>query len=113
MTRCEHCNQLLPTGIFSNGIITIFEGNREVYFGGNRVEFTKKQFDLLLFFIKNKGKVLTFKDIMLNVWGKGYIERIEYIRVIFVEIRKKFPPELSLDKVIESKRSIGYRMREL
>lgn len=111
--RCEHCGQTLQGDILHNGPLKIDASRREVFVGGDYVDLTKREFDLLLFFMRNKGKILTFKYIMENVWGRGYLDQLNYIRVFLVEIRKKLAQYPSLADLILAKRSIGYEMVDL
>jgi DNA-binding response OmpR family regulator len=49
--------------------IRILPGNRQVYVQNELLAITKKEFDLLLFFISNPGRVLTKESIAEHLWG--------------------------------------------
>ena len=49
--------------------IRILPDNRQVFIGGELVSITKSEFDLLLFFISNPGRVLTKESIAEHLWG--------------------------------------------
>lgn len=54
------------------GCLKVDIPGRNVYIDGNRTELTAKEFDLLLFLIKNKGIVLSRDKILNGVWGYDY-----------------------------------------
>jgi DNA-binding response OmpR family regulator len=49
--------------------IRILPENRQVYIADELLAVTKKEFDLLLFFISNPGRVLTKESIAEHLWG--------------------------------------------
>lgn len=54
------------------GRITVKKGAREVIVNNEVVSLTNKEYDILLFFIENKGVALSRKDILNRVWGEDY-----------------------------------------
>jgi two-component system KDP operon response regulator KdpE len=63
--------------------------SREVQVKGKVVHLSPKEFDLLLFFIRNSGKVLTHHTLLGKIWGGDYTEQTEYLRVFVRHLRKK------------------------
>ena len=57
--------------------------------GGKEVRLTPKEFDLMVHFIRNAGKVLTHRALLGAVWGGDYTEQPEYLRVFIGQLRKK------------------------
>ena len=51
------------------GKLRILPENRQVYVGEELLTTTKKEFDLLLYFISNQGRVLTKESIAEHLWG--------------------------------------------
>jgi two-component system KDP operon response regulator KdpE len=56
---------------------------------GRPVHLTPKEFDLLLLFARNAGKVLTHRVLLTNVWGAQSAQQPEYVRVFIGQLRKK------------------------
>lgn len=54
---------------FLVGNIRILPENRQVFIGNEQLALTKKEFDLLLFFVSNQGRVLTKESIAEHLWG--------------------------------------------
>ena len=49
--------------------ITILPENRQVLIDGESLQLTRKEFDLLMFFVSNRGRVLTKESIAEHLWG--------------------------------------------
>ncbi len=84
---------------------------RSVSVQGNEVHLTPKEFDLLLYFIRNAGKVLTHRKLLSAVWGGDYADQNEYLRVFVGQLRKKIEPNSSKPQYILTEPWIGYRFQ--
>ena len=82
--------------------------SREVNVRGNEIHLTPKEFDLLIYFIKHSGKVLTHRTLLAAVWGSNYVEQNEYLRVFIGNVRKKIEPDAT-PRYIVTEPWIGYR----
>jgi len=85
-----------------------FEGH-SVSVKGNEVHLTPKEFELLVFFLQNAGKVLTHRKILASVWGPNATEQTEYLRVFVGNLRKKFEQNKSDRRYIMTEPWVGYR----
>ena len=83
--------------------------SREVTVRGKPVHLTPKEFDLLVYFIRHSGKVLTHRTLLAAVWGGNYVEQNEYLRVFVGNLRKKLEPEVATPRYILTEPWIGYR----
>ncbi|QYO67044.1 response regulator transcription factor [Leptolyngbya sp. 7M] len=91
------------------GDILIDPATREVIIRGSRVYLTPKEYDLLLFFFRNRGKVLTHRTILAAVWGGNFTEQNEYLRVLVGQLRKKIEADPTKPALILTEPWIGYR----
>ena len=82
--------------------------SREVKVRGNEIHLTPKEFDLLIYFIKHSGKVLTHRTLLSAIWGSNYVEQNEYLRVFIGNLRKKIEPDAT-PRYIVTEPWIGYR----
>jgi two-component system KDP operon response regulator KdpE len=82
---------------------------REVLVRGNEVHLTPKEYDLILYFLANHGKVLTHRLILRAVWGENSVEQSEYLRVFVAQLRKKIEVETRSPKYIVTEPWVGYR----
>jgi len=77
---------------------------------GTEVHLTPKEFDLLLLFARNAGRVLTHKMLLKSIWGPAGDNQPEYLRVLVAQLRKKIDTPQAAS-YIESEPWIGYRFR--
>lgn len=87
--------------------ISIDASKRVVKYKEEEIELTKKEFDLLLYFIKNKNIVLTRDNILNNVWGYDYIGETNIVDVYIRYLRTKIDDKYGI-KVIYTRRGVGY-----
>jgi two-component system KDP operon response regulator KdpE len=83
--------------------------SREVQVKSKVVHLSPKEFDLLLFFIRNSGKVLTHRMLLGKIWGGDYTEQTEYLRVFVRHLRKKIEPDPAKPRYILTEPWVGYR----
>ena len=89
-----------------------FSVNLETYtvsVRGEKLHLTPKEFELLIFFLKNEGKVLTHRSILNAIWGANAVEQSEYLRVFVGNLRKKIELDPSHPKYILTEPWVGYR----
>ncbi len=75
--------------ILSAGDIRIEVGSQKVYVKDKFVETTPKEFELMQFFVKNEGVVLTRDHILDSIWGYHYVGDTRTIDTIVKQLRKK------------------------
>jgi len=92
-----------------NGDFVMDVQNRTVQVRGRDVHLTPKEFDLLLYFLQNAGRVLTHKAVLNAVWGRAYVNQSESLRVYVGQLRKKLEPDATGPKYILTEPWIGYR----
>lgn len=86
---------------------------REVDVGGESIHLTPKEFDLLLFLFRNRGKVVTHRATLTAVWGGNFTEQTEYLRVFVGQLRKKIEKDPSKPRYIRTEPWVGYRFLTL
>jgi two-component system KDP operon response regulator KdpE len=75
---------------------------------GHLVHLTPKEFDLLLLFARNAGKVLTHRVLLTAVWGAQSAQQPEYLRVFIGQLRKKLQGD-ARKEYIQTEPWVGYR----
>lgn len=76
------------------------------------LKLTATEFTLLALLAKNRGRVLTHKHILKEVWGYGYLEQTQYLRVFVAQLRKKIEDNPSKPTLLITESGIGYRFGE-
>ena len=100
----------------NEALTTVEEGDfridlesRNVIVRGREVHLSPKEFDLLLYFVRHSGKVLTHRTLLSAIWGGNYVEQTEYLRVFIRHLRKKIEPTPAKPRHILTEPWIGYR----
>lgn len=79
--------------------------------GGQPVELTKTQYDLLEYLMRNRNVVLSREQILNEVWGYEYLGDSNIVDVYIRYVRNKIG-DTGEDKMIQTVRGVGYVMRE-
>ncbi len=95
--------------ILEFGSLTIDLSNHTARRNGEIIKLTLTEFSLLALLAKNEGRVLTHQYILKEVWGMGYIEQTQYLRVFIAQLRKKVEDDPSRPKLLNTESGIGYR----
>lgn len=82
---------------------------RSVWKQSQLVKFTATEYNLLALFIKNEGKVLTHQYLLRAIWGPGYINQSQYLRVFIAQIRKKIEDDANRPEYLVTEAGVGYR----
>lgn len=86
--------------------------SREVFAKGVSVELSLKEFELLYFLGKNKGRVFTRDQLLEYIWGYDYFGETRTVDVHVRNIRKKLEEAGIEDNPIKTVRGIGYKYQE-
>jgi len=86
--------------------------SRTVKLNDEAVKLTSTEYSLLILLAKNEGKVLTHQYLLRQIWGPGYIEQSQYLRVFIGQLRKKIETNPNNPKFILTESGIGYRFCE-
>lgn len=95
--------------VIRNGIKIDFD-SRVVTENGEEIRLKPKEYDLLEFFVKNRGKVFTREELLDNVWGMEYDGELRTVDVHVRRLRSKLDNENG-QSIIETIFGIGYVMR--
>jgi len=97
------------TAIYSDDYLTVDVDNRRVCVGGEEIRLTPTEFKLLATFVRNKGQVLTFQQLLEQVWGYEYNSEHHYPRIYVSHLRRKIEPDPKNPTYIQNEYGVGYR----
>ncbi|WP_413944639.1 response regulator [Bdellovibrio sp. HCB-162] len=80
---------------------------------GEHVKLTATEFNILKVLMKHKGKVVTHRMLLNEVWGPQSVEHTHYLRVYVGALRKKLKLRESTPEVIITEAGVGYRLLDL
>jgi two-component system, OmpR family, KDP operon response regulator KdpE len=102
----EEANDSRPIEI---GDFRIDPSAHKVILRKEEIHLTPKEFDLLLYFARNPGKVVTHRALLAAIWGGHSTEQVEYLRVFVGQLRKKLESEANSPRYILTEPWVGYR----
>jgi len=76
---------------------------------GEIIKLTGTEFSLLSLLARNHGRVLTHQFILKEIWGHGYLEQTQYLRVFVAQLRKKIEDNPAVPSWLITESGIGYR----
>lgn len=82
----------------------------EVFLDNEKIVFTPKEYELLRYFLIHRGKMITHKQILKDVWGPAHGEDMQYLRVYVSQLREKIEADPADPAYIVTEPGIGYRM---
>jgi DNA-binding response OmpR family regulator len=95
------------------GDLVILPAQRRVLRGGNEVELTHTEFDLLLHMASHAGHVLSHENIFSAVWGINEPHRSRVLPVHVGNLRRKVEADASHPRFILTVPGIGYRFAQI
>jgi two-component system alkaline phosphatase synthesis response regulator PhoP len=93
------------------GPLRINRAGRQVYCRGKELELQPKQFDLLVYFVRNRGTVLTRDQLLQNVWGYDYVGDTRTVDVHVRWLREKIEEDPANPRFLQTVRGVGYVFR--
>lgn len=93
------------------GDLKLHEGTREVIRAGTLIELTPREFDLLVYLLKNQRQVLNRDQILGAVWGYDYYGDTNVVDVYIRYVRKKIDLD-GLPDLIHTVRGVGYVLKD-
>lgn len=97
------------TPVMECGDLQIDLSKRTVKKKNELVKLTATEYTLLALFIKNEGRVLTHHYLLREIWGPGYINQSQYLRVFIAQLRKKIENDPNRPEYIVTESGVGYR----
>jgi two-component system KDP operon response regulator KdpE len=82
---------------------------QEVRLGGERLDLTPTEYKLLYHLVRNAGYVLTHGTLLAKVWGREYVDEVDYLRVYVRRLRDKLGDDPDRPRYIRTERGLGYR----
>jgi two-component system, OmpR family, KDP operon response regulator KdpE len=94
---------------FSSGELEVDFTAQEVRLSGDRVALTPTEYKLLYHLVRNAGNVLTHGTLLAKVWGREYVDEVDYVRVYMRRLREKLHDDPERPRYIRTERGLGYR----
>jgi two-component system, OmpR family, KDP operon response regulator KdpE len=94
------------------GELVIDLADRRVTRAGREIHFTPIEFDLVRVLASHRGRLVTHRQLLREVWGPEYGEETHYLRVHVAHIRAKLERDASRPEYLITEPGVGYRLHE-
>lgn len=86
---------------------------RTVHCDGRHVHLTPIEYDLLCVLVQNKGRLMTNRALLTEVWGSAYEHDTQTLRTHIANLRRKIEPGQQAPRYIRTDPGVGYRFAAL
>jgi two-component system KDP operon response regulator KdpE len=97
------------TPSFRSGDLEVDFAKQEARLRGERLDLTPTEYKLLYHLVRNAGHVLEHGTLLAKVWGREYVDEVDYIRVYIRRLRDKLGDSSGSPRYIQTERGLGYR----
>ncbi|HKZ32633.1 MAG TPA: winged helix-turn-helix domain-containing protein, partial [Vicinamibacteria bacterium] len=97
--------------VFETGELRVDLAARLAYRRREEVRLTRTEYRLLAALVKHAGKVLTHRQLLVEVWGPGSASETHYLRVYMAQLRHKLEDDPARPRHLLTETGVGYRLR--
>ena len=108
LRRSEENNGHQKKLYYNDGYMKIDTDKYRVLIKNKSVKLTPVEFKLLTYLARNAGKVISFEQILSNVWGSEYKGNDDYVHVYISQLRRKIEPDVKNPQYLISVHGVGY-----
>jgi two-component system KDP operon response regulator KdpE len=94
------------------GSVTVDLERRKIARETEEINLTPIEFKLLSVLIRHRGKVVTHRQLLKEVWGPSYIEQNPYLRIVILNLRRKLEENPTRPHYLITEPGVGYRLRD-
>ena len=94
---------------FRSGDLEVDFAAHEARLKGVHLDLTPTEYKLLYHLVRNAGHVLQHGTLLAKVWGREYVDEVDYIRVYIRRLRDKLGDDPDDPRYIQTERGLGYR----
>ncbi|WP_415046364.1 response regulator [Gordonia sp. (in: high G+C Gram-positive bacteria)] len=99
----------VETPVVEAGPVTIDLAGKRVTRGGEQVRLTPTEWEILELLVRNEGRLVTQREVLTTVWGPGYVQQTNYLRVYLASLRRKLEEDPSAPRHLLTEPGMGYR----
>lgn len=96
--------------VFRTGDLQVDLSRRCVHIGEQEIQLTPIEYRLLAVLIHHAGKVMTHRQLLLDVWGPAYVEHAHYVRIYMGQLRRKLEEDPTHPRYLLTEAGVGYRL---
>jgi two-component system KDP operon response regulator KdpE len=94
---------------FRSGDLEVDFDAQEARLAGERLDLTPTEYRLLYHLVRNAGRLMPHDALLARVWGREYVDEVDYLRVYVRRLRHKLLDDPDRPRYIRTERGLGYR----
>jgi two-component system KDP operon response regulator KdpE len=94
---------------FRSGGLEVDFARQEARLDGERLDLTPTEYKLLYHLVRNAGHILPHGTLLAKIWGREYVDEVDYVRVYIRRLRDKLRDDPDSPRYIRTERGLGYR----
>jgi len=94
------------------GDVTVDLAAHRVHRGDADIHLTPIEYQLLTTLARHRGKVLTHRQLLREVWGAAHVESPQYLRIYMRTLRRKIEIDPARPKLLLTEVGVGYRLAD-
>jgi two-component system KDP operon response regulator KdpE len=94
---------------FRSGDLEVDFAAQEARLSGERLDLTPTEYRLLYHLVRNAGRLMPHDALLARVWGREYVDEVDYLRVYVRRLRHKLGDDPDRPRYIRTERGLGYR----
>lgn len=95
--------------VVSTSSLTIDLAAKRVHRDGAQVHLTRTEWAVLELLVRNRGRLVSQKQLLTEVWGPAYEKESHYLRVYLAQLRRKLEAEPARPRHLRTEPGMGYR----
>ncbi len=96
--------------VLALGELSLDLARRSVTVRGEEVKLTPTEYEVLKYLARKAGRVVTHRQLLLEIWGSNYQEHSQYLRAYIGQLRRKIEADPSQPAYIITEPGVGYRL---
>lgn len=96
--------------IVDDGHLRIDLAHRSVMVGGRAVALSRKEYALLALLAEAPNRVLTQRQLLERLWGRGHDRDTHYLRILVGKLRQKLGDDAAMPRYLVTEPGVGYRL---
>lgn len=98
--------------IFETGKLRVDFEHRRVFVGNKEIHLTPLEYKLLTVLVRHAGKVVTQRQLLLDVWGQARDDQNQYLRIYVHQLRHKLESDPLRPRYLLTEPGVGYRLKD-
>ncbi len=97
--------------VWRSGPVEVDLAQREVRKDGRPIRLSRKEYELLRYFVLHADRLVTHEPVLTAVWGQAQAHETQYLRVFVGRLRQKIEPDPVRPTLLVTEPGVGYRLR--